>query len=208
MRTVEATGRTIEEAVAAALAELEADRSQVEIEVLDEGTKGLFGIIGSKQARVRVTRVVTPEDKARRVASWLEEAARLMGVDAEASWQMEDESIRVNLSGEGLGLLIGRRGQTLDALQYLAGMVGNKDGGPWLRVLVDAEGYRERREESLRGLALRSADKARRNGRRVVLEPMNAHERRIIHISLQDEEGVSTYSEGVEPYRRVVISPR
>lgn len=208
MRTVEATGRTIEEAVAAALAELEADRSQVEIEVLDEGTKGLFGIIGSKQARVRVTRVVTPEDKARRVASWLEEAARLMGVDAEASWQIEDESIRVNLSGEGLGLLIGRRGQTLDALQYLAGMVGNKDGGPWLRVLVDAEGYRERREESLRGLALRSADKARRNGRRVVLEPMNAHERRIIHISLQDEEGVSTYSEGVEPYRRVVISPR
>ena len=196
MRTVEATGRTIEEAVAAALAELEADRSQVEIEVLDEGTKGLFGIIGSKQARVRVTRVVTPEDKARRVASWLEEAARLMGVDAEASWQMEDESIRVNLSGEGLGLLIGRRGQTLDALQYLAGMVGNKDGGPWLRVLVDAEGYRERREESLRGLALRSADKARRNGRRVVLEPMNAHERRIIHISLQDEEESAPTAKG------------
>ncbi|NLN17107.1 MAG: protein jag [Firmicutes bacterium] len=208
MRTVEATGRTIEEALAAALAELEADRSQVEIEILDEGAKGLFGIIGSKQARVRVTRLVTPEDKARKVASWLEEAAGLMGVDVQASWRIEDESILVNLSGEGLGLLIGRRGQTLDALQYLAGMVGNKEGGEWLRVLVDAEGYRERRAESLRSLALRSADKARRNGRRVVLEPMNAHERRIIHLSLQGEEGVSTYSEGVEPYRRVVIAPR
>lgn len=208
MQTVETTGRTIEEAIAAALAELEADPSQVDVEVLDEGTKGLFGIIGSKQARVRVTRRATPEDKARKVAAWLEEATRLMGVDVEASWRVEDESIQVNLTGGGLGLVIGRRGQTLDALQYLAGMVGNREGGEWIRILVDAEGYRERREESLRGLALRTADKARRNRRRVVLEPMNAHERRIIHVSLQEEEGVSTYSEGTEPYRRVVIAPR
>ncbi|MGI6036629.1 MAG: RNA-binding cell elongation regulator Jag/EloR [Limnochordia bacterium] len=208
MLMVEKTGRTVEEAIEAALEELEVPREQVEVEVIDSGAKGLFGIIGTKQARVRVSVKPTLDHKAQRAAQWLQELLEKMGIEAQVHWSLEDDVIRLDIIGQSLGLVIGKRGQTLDALQYLTSLVANRGEGPWNRVLLDAENYRRRREESLRGLAQRLADKAVRNGRRVILEPMNAHERRIIHLALQDQGNVDTYSEGTDPYRRVIIAPK
>ena len=120
----------------------------------------------------------------------------------------EDGILEVNIEGEGMGVIIGKRGATLDSLQYLATLVVNKGRGDHVRMKLDTEGYRARRQETLEKLAINLAKKAKRTGRRVALEPMNPYERRIIHSVLQADRGVETYSEGEEPYRKVVITPR
>ncbi|MBO8125663.1 MAG: protein jag [Firmicutes bacterium] len=224
MRSVEAVGRTVEEAIAEALDQLKIQRDQAQIEVIDEGTKGIFGLIGTKLARVRVTikdqTVPEPGDTALKPeteeaeglqakAEWGKNFLTLlvahMGVQAEVTIVNIGDYILLELSGENMGLLIGRRGQTLDAIQYLVNLAAAKAGFQGAKFMVDAEDYRKRRQQALEQLAERLASKVISRRRKAVLDPMSPMERRIIHLSLRDNPKVCTYSEGKEPYRRVVI---
>lgn len=208
-RSVEMTGRTVDEAVIAALEELGAQSDEVKVEVIGEGTKGLFGL-GGRYVKVRVTEVSPEERMMRRGRRFLEDVIRGIGVDAFVDGRVgEDRVVRYNVRGSGAGLLIGRRGQTLDALQLLVRQVVLRAGRgeERLRVVVDVEGYRERQQRALASLAQRVARQVRLTGRPVALEPMNALERRLIHLALADDPEVETHSEGEDPYRRVIISP-
>lgn len=206
MRVLEKTGRTVEEAVNQALAELKLKKDEVEIEILEEPNKGIFGFFGSKNARVRVTEKLDP---IKMVKKFYEKVTAQMGVNAEILVKEEEDFIKMNLIGDNLGILIGRRGETLDALQYLGNLVANKYNlAERKKIILDAEGYRKRREDTLVNLAARLADRVKRTGYRVVLEPMNPQERRIIHTALQNDRRVQTYSEGEEPFRKVVIALR
>lgn len=205
MRSVEASGRTVEEAVERALRQLGVERSQVEVEVLDEPGRGWLGLIGQRPARVRVT--YRPA-KAEAAVAFVLGVCRRMGLDARCRVVEEDDAIRVELSGGGLASLIGRRGRTLDALQYLTNVAATRASGDRRPVVVDADGYRRQREERLRRLALRLAERARRTGREVALQPMSARERRIVHLALRDDPHVRTESVGEEPLRKVVIRPQ
>lgn len=204
MKVVEKTGKTVEEAIEAALAYLRISRERARIEVLEEpAKKGLFGLLGMTQARVRVTYEDNPGEAA---VAFLEKVCQEMGVEAGFDVSQEGDFWHINISGPELGILIGRRGDTLEALQYLTNLAVGKQVGERVRIIVDVEGYRQRREETLIRLAKRLSEKVKRTGGRVVLEPMNPHERRIIHTALQDESRIATFSEGEEPNRRVVIS--
>lgn len=204
MKVLEKTGRTVDEAVAEALGELGADRSQVEVEVLDEGSKGLLGLLGGRAARVRVTFAQNPIEEGKR---FLEELMHSAGLKGEVGRTERGEMAVLEVTGNDLGALIGRRGQALDSLQYLVNVVANRHSAEKQRLVVDVEGYRLRREETLRRLALRMADKVKREHRKTILEPMTPQERRVIHATLQGVSDVFTYSEGEDPFRRVVISP-
>jgi spoIIIJ-associated protein len=204
--SVEKTGKTVDDAILAALIELDVDRDNVEIEVIEEGSKGFLGLVGSRLARVRVTVKPSRVDKAR---AFLERVIELLGVEATVDVEQQGEYTVLQIEGNHLGILIGRRGETLDALQYLTNLAANRDKtdqAERVRVILDAEGYRKRRENTLRNLAYRLAEKVKREKRRAALEPMSPLERRIIHTALQDDESVETYSEGEEPFRRVVIA--
>ncbi|HHW43985.1 KH domain-containing protein [Desulfofundulus thermobenzoicus] len=205
MEGVEKTAKTIEEAVSLALAELGIDREDAEIEVLEEPSRGLFGILGSKPARVRVQVKDTPS---RRTRDLLGKLFGAMDLTVELNIEEKGNNLRVDIEGKDVGILIGRRGETLDALQYLVNLYVNKNQLSRCRVILDVEGYRRRREETLQKLAQKLADKAKQRGRNVVLEPMTSHERRIIHTALQGRDDIYTFSEGEEPYRKIVISPR
>ena len=178
---------------------------QVQVEVLEEPTKGLFGLIGSRDALVRVTVKETKEDVARRL---LQDVSRTIGLDVEIATRRDEDYIFFDVKGDELGILIGRRGQTLDALQYLTNLAASRASSEKQRIVVDVEGYRRRREETLQRLAERLADKVRRSGQSMELEPMSAHERRVIHLALQNSPYVTTYSEGEEPFRKVVIDAK
>ena len=204
---LEKTGKTVEEAYQAALAELGLPESRVSYEVIEEPSKGFLGIIGGKLAKVRVTvRELSPLEKAE---NFLKEIFSSMHLDVKMEREDKEESYIFNLVGENLGILIGKHGQTLDALQYLTNLAANRGLlEEKIRIILDVENYRSRREETLRRLAGRLADKVRRTGEKVMLEPMNRHERKIIHMALQDNYRVVTYSAGDEPYRKVVIEPK
>lgn len=210
MRWVDKSGRTVEEAVEEAISELGVGKDRVEVEVLEEGSKGFLGIIGSRQARVRVS---VRDERQERIDAGLEFLqgllTRLESTASVEHTEGPDGTVHFELSGEGLGLVIGRRGQMLDALQSLVNAVANKGSeGEWVRFVLDAGGYRKRREETLEALALRLAGRAKKQRRRIVLEPMNAMERRIVHMALADDEDIHTHSEGEDPHRRVVIAPK
>ncbi len=209
MKSIEVVARSVDEAIAEALQELNADRDDVEIEILDEGNKGFLGILGSKQAKVRVELIEKPEaNKLEAALEFTRELLSKMGISAEVQGEEDSESIKLQIDGDDLGILIGRRGQTLDSLQYIVSLAVNRQTeGEWNRIQIDVGDYRVRREESLRSLASRAASKVEKNGRRLALDAMNAAERRIIHQALQDFPGVETRSEGQDPYRRVVILP-
>ncbi|MEW6724986.1 MAG: RNA-binding cell elongation regulator Jag/EloR [Bacillota bacterium] len=265
--------RSVEEALSLALRRLGVEREQVDVEVLDEGNKGIFGI-GAREARIRVrvrsgdgleeirsllgiggrpeepeeavqkapevraepkpgkdvrirreretreerrpaeARVVSEAPRAKAPESTRAAAARqfladvLKAMDQSAVVEANEdaEGISIEVMGSRLGNVIGRRGQTLDALQYLTSLVVNKGQEEHKRVVLDVEGYRRRRTRSLEEMARRLAEKARRTRRRVILEPMPAHERRIVHLALQNEPDIETASEGEEPYRKVIIT--
>ena len=209
MKSIEVVARSVDEAIAEALQELNADRDDVQIEILDEGNKGFLGILGSKQAKVRVELIEKPEaNKLEAALEFARELLSKMGISAEVQGEEDSESIKLQIDGDDLGILIGRRGQTLDSLQYIVSLAVNRQTeGEWNRIQIDVGDYRVRREESLRSLASRAASKVEKNGRRLALDAMNAAERRIIHQALQDFPGVETRSEGQDPYRRVVILP-
>jgi len=204
MRVAEKTGKTVEEAIAAGVLELGVDRNRVNIEVLEQpARKGLFGLFGTRLARVRISYEDNPGMLAE---DFIHKVCQAMGVNANTQASKDGEHWHIDITGPELGILIGRRGDTLDALQYLTNLAVARKLSERVRLIVDVEGYRLRREETLVRLAKRLAEKVKRTGVRITLEPMNPHERRIIHTSLQDEARISTSSEGDDPNRRVVIS--
>lgn len=295
MKSYEYTGKTVEEAIQSGLADLRLTREEADIRVIEEGSKGLFGLFGSRLAKIAISvndnsemkaeikalfegsltenekkeepkqekkqekkqevkreskapaksqesapakperqpkqkkqqSEEAPVQKARqikiieapelklsenatkqeRAESFLKALSELMGIEVEIQLTSDAEgNIRASISGDSQGVLIGKRGETLDSIQYLASLFMNRGSEEFTRLTVDCEGYRQKREEALVRLAKRMANRARKTGRRVSLEPMNPYERRILHSALQEEEGISTHSEGEEPNRRVVIS--
>jgi len=205
MRSIVKTSKTVEEAISQALLELKAEKEDVTIEVIDEPSKGLFGLIGGKDAKVRVTVVNDPVDVAE---NFLNNIFNKMNIKGKANIERKGQLLDVDIcdiSSLDKGILIGKRGNTLDSLQYLLSLVINKDREKYIRVSIDTEGYRSKREETLIRLAKKMASKAKSYRRTMKLEPMNPYERRIIHSALQNEPGIRTHSEGEEPYRRVVI---
>lgn len=205
MKQVTATGQTVEEAVAQALAQLNSTKEQTDIAVIDEGKKGIFGIFGSRPAIVKVT--VKMKDPIVEAKNFLSQVSEKMGAPIEIEVNKEGKHVHFLLTGEKIALLIGKRGQTLNSLQYLTQLVINRYSEQYLTVILDAEDYRNRRNETLIQLAHRLAQKAIKTGRDVSLEPMPSYERKVIHTALADNKRVKTYSDGYEPHRFIVISP-
>ncbi|MBE3580398.1 MAG: protein jag [Thermoanaerobacteraceae bacterium] len=205
MKEVEMAGKSVEEAVEAALRVLGAGREEVQVEVLEEGSKGLFGFLGSRQARVRV---ILPDNPEKLIKEFLEGVLKAMAVQAGIEVRRREEYFLVSFHGRDLGVLIGRRGETLNALQYLTNLAVNRALRDKVKVVLDAEGYRKRREQALVRLAKRLSERVKRTGNRIVLEPMTPQDRRVIHTALQNDSQVVTFSEGEEPNRKVVISLR
>ena len=199
---VEKIGKTIQEAINLALNELQMDIDSVDVEILDEGSKGIFGILGGKTAKVRVSTKSSQADDAKR---FLRDVFSKMNISVDIEAEENPDAVFVKINGRDSGIIIGRRGETLDALQYLTSLVVNKGKDGYKRVIVDIEDYRQRREETLVRLANRIADKVIRYRSNVSLEPMNPYERRIIHSSLQNNKFVETFSVGEDPNRKVVV---
>lgn len=242
--TMEWTGRTVEAALEAAASDLGCAAGSLEYTVLEQPSRGFFGLIGRRDARIRVREVDTGATAALdakdpsadmaeletrleeeveepvkagaslaeqevRARKFLEEVFAAMKIEVQLQRSETDEGVLFQIEGESLGILIGKHGQTLDALQYLTNLAANRGvSGERLHVLLDIEGYRARREETLSRLAGHLAEKACRIGQEIHLEPMNRHERKIIHMALQNSRRVTTYSAGDEPRRYVVIVPR
>jgi len=180
------------------------DINAVNVEVIDEGSKGLLGFIGTKSAVVKVTLRITPEEQARQV---VDEILTKMKIDYQINKvEFNQGTVRINIVGNDMGLLIGRKGETLNALQFIAGLIINRQVEDRIRLILDVEDYRKKREESLESLALRLSDKVKNTQKNVVMRPMSSQERRIVHTILQEDPQVVTYSMGDEPNRKVVIA--
>lgn len=204
MDFIEITAKTVDDAVTEALIKLETTSDKIEYEVLDKGSSGFLGF-NSKPAKIKVRKKETMEDGIR---EFLENVCEAMGLVVEVIVEKDDENgfVNVEIKGQDMGILIGKRGQTLDALQYLTSLVANKTQNEYVRVKLDTENYRKRRKETLENLAKNIAFKVKKSRRPVALEPMNPYERRIIHSALQHDNYVTTHSEGEEPYRKVVVA--
>jgi spoIIIJ-associated protein len=202
-KSIEKTGKTVDEAIKEALKELDLTREEVEIEILEEGSKKMLGIIGGKDAAVRVTVI---EKGAEIAESFLVRILNLMEIEADIYIEEGQDLISVNISGDDIGILIGRRGETLDAVQYLTGLTVNRNNSEYKRVTVDVENYRAKREDALKKVANKAAVRVIKTRKSFKLEPMNPFERRIIHSELQKNKKIETYSVGEEPNRRVVIA--
>ncbi|SDC95748.1 spoIIIJ-associated protein [Melghirimyces thermohalophilus] len=207
MKKVTVTAKTVDSAVAEALRQLGADRERAKISVLEEPSRRFLGLFGGRDAKVEVELISSPSEEALR---FLREVLDHMGLDGvEMEKSEESDHVRIQFTGEDLGLLIGRRGQTLDALQYLTNVAANRATGPYTRLILDAEGYRERRRQSLIELADRIARKVKRTKQAISLEPMSPMERKVIHNHIQKQyTDLTTQSEGEEPRRNVVVAPR
>ena len=205
MKSVEKQGRTVEEAIEAALKELNASREDVEIEVLDEGSKGVLGIIGSQQARVRVTLKQKPPIILKEVLKGIVER---MGASVTVEEPIEKEgAFYINMSGEDAGLVIGRNGSTLDAIQLLVSEIVRKRSNSSVLIWVDADRYREKRWEQVKRMALDAMRRAKLERREIRLYNLTPAERRIVHLTLQNNSDIVTYSEGEEPNRVLVVAP-
>ena len=235
MEYIEFTGKTVDDAITEACQRFTITSDRLEYEVIEKGTGGIFGF-AAKPAVIKA-RVYDPNAPKEEVAKTSESAANeskaeketeketsqpavaadpkeflskvfdAMNMKVDISVEMNEEEMDINLSGDDMGVLIGKRGQTLDSLQYLTSIVVNKGRKEYIRVKVDTENYRSRRKETLENLAKNLAYKAKRTKNPVSLEPMNPYERRIIHSALQNDKNVTTHSEGEEPFRKVIITP-
>lgn len=201
---MEFKGKTKEEAITTASVALGITSDKLNYEVVDEGSAGFLGIFNVKPA---VIRVILKKSLVERTQEFCDELFAAMKVETVVNIQFneEDNVMNIDLSGPDMGILIGKRGQTLDALQYLISLFVNKEGDAYIRVKLDTENYRERRKVTLEKLAKKIAYTVKRTKKPVSLEPMNPYERRVIHSALQNDRYVCTRSEGEEPYRRVVI---
>ena len=204
MEFVEFTAKTVDDAITAACQKFLVTSDRLEYEVMEEGSSGFLGF-NAKPARIKAKVKETLVDKAK---AFLEDvfAAMHMTVIVEVSFDEAEKAMDIDLKGDDMGVLIGKRGQTLDSLQYLVSLVVNRDSDDYIRVKVDTENYRKRRKETLENLAKNIAYKVKRTKRSVSLEPMNPYERRIIHSALQNDKFVTTHSEGEEPFRHVVVT--
>ena len=203
MEFVEFRGRTVDDAVTEATVALGVASSDLEYEVIEKGSDGFFGI-GRKPAIIRAKMKKTLVDTTR---EFVEKLIHAMGVEAKVNIQYDEQNhnMDMDLVGDDMGILIGKRGQTLDSLQYLISLFINKESDTYIRLKLDTENYRERRKKTLESLAKNIAFKVKRTRKPVALEPMNPYERRVIHSALQNDKYVCTKSEGEEPYRKVVI---
>ena len=203
MDYIEVSAKTVDDAITEACQKFTVTSDKLEYEVIEEGKSGLLGI-GAKPAVIKVRVKSSVEDKAK---DFLKDvfAAMNLTVVVDVKYNEEESTMDVDLSGDEMGILIGKRGQTLDSLQYLVSLVVNKDTENYIRVKVDTENYRKRRKDTLENLAKNISYKVKRTKRPVSLEPMNPYERRIIHSALQNDRYVTTYSEGDEPFRHVVV---
>ena len=197
------TGKTVDDAITEALVSLGITSDQLEYEVVEKGSSGFLGF-GNKQAVINARRKFTPEDI---ITDFITKVTAAMGLTVRVDIKKEDDStFNVELFGDDMGILIGKRGQTLDSLQYLTNLAINKNSEEYLKVKIDTEDYRKRRKETLENLAKNIAFKVKRTKKPVALEPMNPFERRVIHSALQQDRYVTTHSEGEEPFRHVVVT--
>ncbi len=231
--SIEKRAKSVEEAIAEALSELGVNEDEAEIVIVQEPSKGFLGL-GSKEAVVKVsvkdTAQPTDEPEAKPVSepetqapknrvynsqapeenakAFISDILSAMGLDVKVSAVFEENIVKIDLEGDNMGIVIGKRGDTLDSLQYLTSLVVNQSSEDYIKVSIDTENYREKRSEALVALSNRLAQKVAKTGKKFALEPMNPYERRIIHSNLQDSEDVTTFSVGQEPYRKVVIAPK
>lgn len=204
MEYIEFSAKTVNDAITDACQKFVVTSDKLDYIVVEEGSSGFLGI-GSKPAVIKAKVKGTVADKAKDFLNEVFNAMNMIVV-IDAKYDEENRNLNIELSGDEMGVLIGKRGQTLDSLQYLVSLVVNKDVEEYIRVKVDTEDYRERRKETLENLAKNIAYKVKRTKRPVSLEPMNPYERRVIHSALQNDKYVTTHSEGDEPFRRVVVT--
>ena len=204
MEYIEISAKTVADAITEACQKLEVTSDKLDYVVVEEGSAGFLGI-GSKPAVIKAKTKSSVADVAKEFLQDVSNAMN-MTVVVDVKYDEENKNLNVDLSGDEMGVLIGKRGQTLDSLQYLLSLVVNKESEEYIRVKVDTEDYRKRRKETLENLAKNIAYKVKRTKRPVSLEPMNPYERRIIHSALQNDKYVTTHSEGEEPFRRVVVT--
>lgn len=200
----EFSAKTVDEALTEALIKLETTSDQIEYEVIEKESSGLLGLF-SKPARIRVCKKEDVQDIVRDFLNRLFENMNL-NVEVEMNFDEEEKIVYVELKGDEMGVLIGKRGQTLDSIQYLTSLVANKNRDEYIKIKMDTENYRERRKETIENLAKNIAIKVKKTRRPATLEPMNPYERRLIHAALQDDKYVETYSEGEEPFRKVIVN--
>ena len=205
MDFIEITGKTVEDAITNALIKLETTSDRIEYEVIEKGSTGFLGFIGKQDAVIKVRKKNSLLDD---TYEFLNKLFNAMNLEVTSTIDYDEDSrvMNIDFSGDEMGILIGKRGQTLDSLQYLISLVVNKESDSYIKVKVDTEDYRERRKQTLENLAKNLSYKVKRTRRPVTLEPMNPYERRIIHSALQNDRYVETHSEGDEPYRKVVIT--
>ncbi len=201
-KLIEKSAKTVQDALKLALEELKLTEAEVEYEVIDEGSKGIFGI-GAKDAVIRVSPKIDFESRA---YNFLTDIFVGMGIRVNIDITFEEKRMNINLSGDNMGIIIGKRGDTLDALEHLVSLCVNRGDGEYIRVTLDTENYREKRKATLINLAENLANSVVKNKKKVTLEPMSSNERRIIHSTLQNNKYVDTYSIGDEPNRKVVIA--
>ena len=204
MEFIEISAKNVDDAITQATVQLGITSDQLEYEVLDKGSTGFLGI-GSKNAVIKARKKFSIDENVVEFLSSIFDAMK-MEVEILVAVNEEEHIIEVELKGDDMGILIGKRGQTLDSIQYLTSLVVNKGNAGYVRVKVDTENYRARRKETLENLAKNIAFKVKRTKKPVFLEPMNPYERRVIHSALQNDPLVSTHSEGEEPYRKVVVT--
>lgn len=204
MEFIEVTAKTVDDAITEGLVKLGTTSDKIEYEVIEKGSSGFLGI-GSKMAKIKIRKKSDVEDFVR---EFLDDVFHAMDMEVELMITKSEDgkNIDVELKGSEMGVLIGKRGQTLDSLQYLTNLAVGKKVNEYVKVKLDTEDYRKRRKETLENLAKNIAYKVKRTKRPVSLEPMNPFERRVIHSALQNDRYVSTHSEGEEPYRHVVVT--
>jgi spoIIIJ-associated protein len=208
MSTLEIEEKSVEDAIALACEKLKLPREMLEVEIVTKGSSGIFGIVGAKKAKIRVTAKELPVEAAKdRAKEILSEILKHVDLPTVVESEAKNDHIYLNIISNGSGLLIGKRGKTLQALQYLVSKILQKETGENLSVVVDTEDYRSKREESLTELAHQLCDKVKRSRRPLTTGPMNAQDRRIIHLALKEDQDVRTKSKGEGSLRRVVIYP-
>ncbi|MED4453886.1 RNA-binding cell elongation regulator Jag/EloR [Metabacillus fastidiosus] len=205
MKEITASGLTVDEAVKSALAELNVSTDEVEINVISEGKRGFLGLFGQKPATVHIKLKVNPVEEARK---FLIDVIKKMNIEADIDVEQGGRQVLFSIRGEEIALLIGKRGQTLNSLQYLTQLVANRYSKQYLKIIVDAENYRERRKATLSELAKRLARQVVKDKKEVKLEPMPSYERKVIHAALASIKGIKTSSIGEDPNRYIVISPK
>ncbi len=208
MKSIVRESVTIDDAVKEALEDLGAEINEVEIEIIRKPNKGILGLIGNKEAKVKVTVKDGPEEKAE---IFMRNVLEKMKIQCEYDIEYKNNVLKVNINkidDSEKGIVIGKRGKNLDAFQFIMNLIVNKGREHYIRTVLDVEDYRQRREETLKRLANKMADKCKYYNNKVKLEPMNPYERRIIHSALQNDEEIITYSEGEEPFRRVIIDKK